>query len=92
MKELAVDYTMTEKIIKILQQQIDLAKDMNRRNITLSVEEAEILIDLMRDTSANNISDKIVRCSQCIHAGVDCEMAFCFGDRNDWFCGDGERR
>ena len=52
MKELAVDYTMTEKIIKTLQQQIDLAKDMNRKNIILSVEEAEILIEILR-TSIN---------------------------------------
>lgn len=43
---------MTEKIIKTLQQQVDLAKDMNHRNITLSVEEAEILIEILK-TSIN---------------------------------------
>lgn len=82
---------MTEKIVKTLQQQVDLAKDMNHRNIILSVEEAEILIDLMREASANNISDKIVSCSQCIHAGEDCEIAFYFGERDNWFCANGEK-
>ena len=35
---------------------------------------------------------EIVWCSQCVHAGEDCEIAFCFGRRDDWFCADGERR
>ena len=35
---------------------------------------------------------EIVWCSQCIHAEEDCEIAFCFGRRDDWCCADGEQR
>ena len=98
MKELAVDCTMIEKIIKILQKQIDLAKDMNRRNIILSVEEAEILIEIL----GTSTDEELVRCKDCEH-GYKCEfdircenknMPHMFGQHfsDNWFCGDGERR
>lgn len=81
------------KIINTLQKQIDLAKDMNHRNIVLSVEEAEILIGLMRNVAEklNNIPDKITPCKDCKHA-EHCEIyAGWDGQHLDWFCADGEK-
>lgn len=34
----------------------------------------------------------VVRCKDCKHAEEDCEIAFHFGEKDDWFCADGERK
>ena len=34
---------------------------------------------------------EIVRCKDCKFA-EDCEIAYRFGEQDDWFCADGERR
>ena len=33
----------------------------------------------------------VVRCKECKHA-EECEIAFYFGKKDDWFCADGEQR
>ena len=37
-------------------------------------------------------AENVVWCKDCKHAGEDCEIAFHFGEKDDWFCADGERK
>jgi len=37
-----------DSIIKTLERQVDMAKDVGMKNITLSVQEAEILIEILK--------------------------------------------
>ena len=37
-------------------------------------------------------AENVVWCKDCKHAGEDCEIAFHFGEKDDWFCADGKRK
>jgi hypothetical protein len=78
-------------------------EQFNQKKVDIPVTLALDVIELLKEQGTVNLykcqncgtwvsAENVVWCKDCKHAGEDCEIAFHFGEKDDWFCADGERK
>lgn len=91
-----------EKVINELVEHIESALDVDSDFVyCVRTDLLQYTVALLKEQAAQKFfvdeSGKItplpvvVRCNDCKFA-EDCEIAYRFGEQDDWFCADGERK